>query len=60
MPTCLNSEKIVNSADDNINCGGVASLCSQVVLELCEENQAECRVNSDVPESRVFTCSRSR
>ena len=38
MPTCLYSQQVVNSADDNINSGSVASLCSQVVLELCEEN----------------------
>ena len=53
MPTCLYSQQIVNSADDNINSGCISSLCSQVVLELCVK-KIEDMMQNDSARVRVY------
>ena len=54
MPTCLDSEQIVNSADDNIYSGCIASLCSQVVLELCVIENYNILANRDRIQSAKY------
>ena len=34
----LQTEQVINSADDDVNCCRVAGLSSPVVLELCRDN----------------------
>lgn len=33
--TYLDSEQIINSADDDVDSGSVSSLCPQIILEFC-------------------------